>query len=1109
MTHYSQGFADPSNQQLAFRVKAGFGLSPLDPTGVYTEISTYVRDISITRGKTDDLQDFSAGQATITLDNRDRRFDPSYVDGPYYGLLLPRTRVTVTSIANSMGLPLFSGFIAGWPQSFGQYGVDATCVIECYDLTAIMSQIDLPTDASKGIVLSLFGSGYVGGPPSTAAKFFRFGDFLEQADIVYDTGGTTNAYCSLGAGGGVIPATVSHIGPELSPELNGTSSYFVGPAVSSLYRTQVTHAVTLTPSNTSIAFGGWISIAPTTTNFLGLTSGAIVTVGGFQVGLNTAGHIGLYNASGVLVSGTTTVVDDNVARHIMFYYNATTDTAKIYINGVDSTGTSISSVVLSSDAIVFDSLYYTFYAQDWVFFLSSALPTVALWNSETPSLYPRILYGAGVNQALMSTYDRFFLLCDLSSFDVASQTEVETEADYLGQCLELNFAGKTLLQSLQDVARTEQGFLFTSNYGKLTFLPRYAIAESLIGLPRMTFTDNPNYLPADREDPQGEFYIGYTNFGFEFDDAQLANFTQVALGSGSQGSYEDSTSVTALGKKSLSIDTLLSEVSDAYDMSEALTNIYKDPILRIKEMTVMPVNKYQAQQLSLMEIGDLIAVSRLPQGLGDPVEEFLTVLQVKHNITPDKYVFSVYASARPVNSFFILGGYTVQETFVNRFRSQGTLNLSGTEFVGSGGGSTIETGEGRRSDDAISMERQSGSGAMSLTTSTNYMTAVTVGDTYKFYCWFKFQINGTRQLRIDWLWYNSSLALISTVTGSFPQTLSTADNNTGWKVLSETAVAPATAAYVRVKIHAISTNTVGDGYLFTDFVLFDSTATANVDPLNNFGYAQVFDYAAVTRYSWGEKKNLMQNLLAMSVIAPPQPPYTQPSPAHVITTATGTTVAPVTNEVFGYAGLQTNKIVFSANTPAQFGPNNITLIATGEMNPYFYGLAIANASKIGGPFFAQFDYNYSVGTVNGQLLRIVVRFKDSSNNVLATEYGDYISPTRYIGKAFLSGYIPATTAFVQIQIEISNALPNSQWWFTGFLFETPLQDYDAVYSPYPSVERDYFQFGEADAVYPYRVIDAVLAPFDATQNQIGTFTLGDLNEYFDGSALDSTDILGF
>jgi hypothetical protein len=571
--------------------------------------------------------------------------------------------------------------------------------------------------------------------------------------------------------------------------------------------------VTLTPSHTSIAFGGWISIAPSSTNYQGLTSGAIVTVGQFQVGLSNLGCIILYNASGTRIAETTTVVDDGVSRHIMFYYNATSNLSSIYIDGVDSTGFSTASVVQSSDAITFDSLYYTFYAQDWVFFLSSALPTVALWNSETPSLYPRILYGAGVNQALMSTYDRFFLLCALSSFDVANQTDVETEAEYLGQCLELNFAGKTLLQSLQDVARTEQGFLFTSNYGKLTFLPRYAIAQTLIGLPRMTFTDNPNYLPADREDPQGEFYIGYTNFGFEFDDAQLANFTQVAVGSGSQGSYEDSTSVNAVGKKSLTIDTLLSEVSDAYDMSEALTNIYKDPILRIKEMTVMPVNKYQAQQLSLMEIGDLIAVSRLPQGVGDPVEEYLTVLQVKHNITPDKYVFSVYASARPVNSFFILGGYTEQETFVNRFTGQGTQTMSGAEWVSSGGGSAIEAGNGRRSVDAISIERISSSGAMSLTARTSYMSAVTVGNTYKFYCWYKFQINGSRQLRIDWLWYDSSLALISTVTGSAVQTLSTADNNTGWKVLSDTAVAPAGAAYLRPKIHAISTNTVGDGYL--------------------------------------------------------------------------------------------------------------------------------------------------------------------------------------------------------------------------------------------------------------------------------------------------------
>jgi hypothetical protein len=217
------------------------------------------------------------------------------------------------------------------------------------------------------------------------------------------------------------------------------------------------------------------------------------------------------------------------------------------------------------------------------------------------------------------------------------------------------------------------------------------------------------------------------------------------------------------------------------------------------------------------------------------------------------------------------------------------------------------------------------------------------------------------------------------------------------------------------------------------------------------------------------------------------------------------------DEYFGYDGLQRNKITFSANTPAQFGPNNITLIATEEMSTSFDGLAIANGSKLNGYYFAQFDYYYAVGIVDySETLRIKVTFKTDTGTLLQTDYGDYIYPDRDTGKAFVTGTAPANSAFVQIQIEITNAKANSEWWFTGFLFETPLGDRDVVYSPYPNVERPYFRFGESDAVYPFRVIDATLAPFvDANTSQIGTFTLADLNNYFEGSALDSTDILGF
>ena len=1068
MTHYAQGM-QYDNGTPNFEVSVGFGVSPLDHVYLATDISQYVRAISVTRGKTDDLQDFSAGQATVTLDNRDRRFDPSYADGPYFGQLVPRCPIQIKGHADSLEQNIFAGFISGWPQSFGEYGIDATCVIECYDLTAVMSQIDLPDDPSKGVILSL-------SIDDPSVRYFRFGDFTRQADVVYDLTHSTNAYCSLGAGGGVIPTTVSHVGPELSPELNGTSSYFPGPYVNPSYRTQVVNAVTITPSNQSIVFGGWISIAPSSTNFGGLTSGAIVTVGEFQVGLDAAGRIALYKASGVLIADSNTIVDDGVSRHIMFYYNGSTYTPQIYINGLNDTRfTATSGPVLSSDRIIFDSLYYTFYVQEWVFFLSYYSTPVINWNSETPSFYARIMYGAGINQALMSTYDRFYLVSTLSSFDIGDFLNTDPEADYLGQCLELNFAGKTLLQSLQDVARTEQGFLFTTNNGKLKFHSRYAVAESLIGLPKITFTDDPDLLPTYREDPLGNYYIGYNNFGFEFDDTQLANFTQVSLGGGNQGSYGDAPSVIAVGKKSLTVDTLLSSLSDAYDMSEALTNIYKDPILRIKEMTVFPQTVGQARQLLALELGDLVAVERLPQGIGWWILKSLTVLQIKHDITPDKWSVSVYASERPVNSFFILGGYSSPlDSFTNLVGYQNYPDSN--NWTATGGVKADETGIGRRTLDCVSLTKTSGTAAMSLLHGNATRATVVAGIEYEGFLHFKSNTDG-KTVRLEIVWYNSGGTIISTTVSASSGTTS---SSAGWQRLEITATAPAGAVKAGMKFNAIDTHTVGDKYFITDVLLHASSE----------GYTDYFSVQQdiLNRYTFGGRINFLQD-----------GNYLNPLSAYTSYASTSYVPSPVTTTMAVEQIGNENYYVTVIDTTATKAP----LIKL--ENNYIYDIDNRFSQSV--PFRAQVDICYDGVIYDGtESFQLVAVFRNASNAVISTVVGEEVFADNFVQTILVNGFIDSSAHSINLEIWLNAAEINTTIYVTNFLMEMPLDDDGNIYAGYPNYPVSWFNSSDGDSQYPYRVTSYSVS---ASAPYAGTISLGDLNDYYDGSALDGTDILGF
>jgi hypothetical protein len=73
----------------------------LDGTLLGDDVAAYIQDIRITRGRQDQLANFSAGSCSVTLLNNDRRFDPTNESSPYWDSVLgqsgvtPRRKVTV------------------------------------------------------------------------------------------------------------------------------------------------------------------------------------------------------------------------------------------------------------------------------------------------------------------------------------------------------------------------------------------------------------------------------------------------------------------------------------------------------------------------------------------------------------------------------------------------------------------------------------------------------------------------------------------------------------------------------------------------------------------------------------------------------------------------------------------------------------------------------------------------------------------------------------------------------------------------------------------------------------------------------------------------------
>jgi hypothetical protein len=122
-----------------------------------TDISTYVRGWSTTRGTSTELQRTEAGTGTILLDNRDGRFSPMNTLSPYSPNILPMRRARIRATWSSITYPVFTGYIESWPSQFPFVGADQVVPIQIVDGFKILAL----SKVSASISSSLSGA-YIG-----------------------------------------------------------------------------------------------------------------------------------------------------------------------------------------------------------------------------------------------------------------------------------------------------------------------------------------------------------------------------------------------------------------------------------------------------------------------------------------------------------------------------------------------------------------------------------------------------------------------------------------------------------------------------------------------------------------------------------------------------------------------------------------------------------------------------------------------------------------------------------------------------------------------------------------------------------------------------------
>ena len=261
------------NSDVALTVEIAFDSNPLDATQSYTDVSTYVRSIETNRGRQHALDEFQTGNCSIVLSNLDDRFNPLNTNSPYYDTATGQTKVKpfkklrVSATYDGTTYRLYTGFITGYPESFGGQGVDATVRVQAVDLFKLLN---LNTIGSRGWLLgntsrSVVGAARLGYADEQELSSARVSRLLSAFGL--DATETTISTGDLQVQGGV-PATTNLLSALRDVESAEQGQFFIGANGNAIFRDRNYKRTQQFASNVTFGNGvGELPFSDVITNF--------------------------------------------------------------------------------------------------------------------------------------------------------------------------------------------------------------------------------------------------------------------------------------------------------------------------------------------------------------------------------------------------------------------------------------------------------------------------------------------------------------------------------------------------------------------------------------------------------------------------------------------------------------------------------------------------------------------------------------------------------------------------------------------------------------------------------------------------------------------------
>lgn len=151
---------------------------------LFYDVSDDVLRVSVNRGKSRQLDKFTAGNSAITFINQDRAYDPLNASSPYFGQIIPRRTLKITT----SGSAVFYGSIDDWNLSYDVSGYSTAGAVVSDGFTYFAQQVLTAHTATSQLtgarISAVLDRSEINWPPSL--RDIDTGGMTLQADVVAD-----------------------------------------------------------------------------------------------------------------------------------------------------------------------------------------------------------------------------------------------------------------------------------------------------------------------------------------------------------------------------------------------------------------------------------------------------------------------------------------------------------------------------------------------------------------------------------------------------------------------------------------------------------------------------------------------------------------------------------------------------------------------------------------------------------------------------------------------------------------------------------------------------------------------------------------------------------